>query len=80
MAESANTVRNEDWLRTRSWDLYTSAGTKVTTLAALLPAIYATGTPAEQRAALRRFMALPSAEAMPAGLRAEVDDFLAGGR
>ena len=77
MAETAGTTRNEDWLRTQTWDLY-DAGGPISTLRSLLAnVLFVDREPVSaQRKALRRFMALPTAEAMPAELRAEVDAFL----
>lgn len=77
MAESVNTTRNEDWTRTQTWDLHDARG-QISTLASLLKnVLYVDRAPvAVQRKELRRFMALPAAEAMPADLRAEVDAFL----
>lgn len=71
-----NDTRNEDWLRTRSWDLY--AGTKlVTTLPKLL---YALGVqyaePDEQKAAVEHFTKLPSWRPAPDELKAAVGKFL----
>ena len=69
------TERNEDWLRTRGWDL-----PGVTDLGHLLTALDLDGQPAQaQRQGVEAFTRLAAWEAAPAGLRGEVDQFLAGG-
>lgn len=59
-------VRNEDWLKTRSWDIRNADGSWVTTLAALRAVLGPDMT-------VEKFMALPASEAMPAELRAEIE-------
>jgi len=69
---SSSTV-NEDWLRTLAWDF-----PGVDTVAGLLDVLGLAQQPApEQRAALARFMALPSWQPAPAGLKAEAEAFTA---
>jgi hypothetical protein len=67
--------RNEDWLRTRTWDF-----PGVGDLPALLAMLGVEGRdPAPQRAALAHFMGLPAWEAAPEGVRSAAAAFMAGG-
>jgi hypothetical protein len=67
---------NEDWLKTRTWDLY-RVGTLVTTLPDLLWALGVENKPvAEQKEEVRHATTLPSWEPAPKELKDEVDAFL----
>ncbi|KAF0848270.1 hypothetical protein [Nocardia caishijiensis] len=68
----ATETRNEDWLRTMRWDLP----------ARTLPELWSvlqvtTASDDEKREALRKFMASPTWEPAPTGLREEAEAFLA---
>lgn len=60
----ANDTRNEDWLRTRSWDLPTD----------LDGFLALNGNDVER---VKHFLTLPAAEAMPADLKRDVDAWIA---
>lgn len=63
--------RNEDWLRTRHWDLPTDPEGFIAV---------ALGSPDDPATLKRRwleFQALPAFEAMPEGLRAAVEEIIA---
>ena len=72
--------RNDDWLRTRTWDLWVRAEGElrlVQVLSDLLLVLEVGKVPfREQKAVLRQFLRLPAAEATPPALRTEVDAFL----
>jgi len=71
-----NNTLNEDWLKTRTWDLY-RVGTLVTTLPDFLWALGATNkTEAEQKKELEHAITLPSWIPAPKSLKNEVDAFL----
>ena len=71
-----NNTLNEDWLKTRTWDLY-RVGTLVTTLPDFLWALGVTNKPeADQKEALSHAITLPSWIPAPKSLKDEVDAFL----
>lgn len=71
-----NNTLNEDWLKTRTWDLY-RGGTLVTTLPDFLWALDVEGqSPQVQADALRHAIELPSWVPAPKGLKDAVDAFL----
>ncbi len=59
-----NALRNEDWLRTRRWDIVPA------TVDTLLLSLGVHGkTTVEQKSVVADFMKLPAAEAMPVALK-----------
>jgi hypothetical protein len=74
-----NQTRNEDWLRSRTWDMY-RVGTLITTIDDLLWALIPDvpdSTLDDQKLAVQHFMTLPAWEAAPDELVSAVADFLA---
>jgi hypothetical protein len=71
------TLENEDWLKSRTWDLYRGSEL-VTTTDNLLWALSVQDEPEDQQiAAIRHFMTLPAWLAAPAELVKSVAEFLA---
>ena len=71
-----NELLNEDWLKTRTWDIY-RLGTLVTTLPDFLWALGVANSPeSEQKEAVRHATELPSWIPAPKELKDAVDEFL----
>lgn len=76
MEANATNTRNEDWVKTRTWDLFLGSQL-VRTVPALLVVLGVSTSPlAEQKAAIRKAMELPSWEPAPAELKAEAQAFV----
>lgn len=69
----ADAVRNEDWVRLRTWDLPTT----LDGLLVQLDVLHASES--IQRAALRRLRELPCYEAVPTQLAAAIEEHISGG-
>ena len=68
-------IDNEDWLRTRTWDMYRGS-TPISTIPDLLWALDVDSAPyGEQLVALRHFVNLPAFQAAPASLKHDVAVF-----
>jgi hypothetical protein len=71
-----NELLNEDWLKTRTWDIY-RLGTLVTTLPDFFWCLgVVNASPAEQRKAVQHATELPSWVPAPKELKDAVADFL----
>ena len=71
-----NELLNEDWLKTRTWDLY-RVGTLITTLPDFLWSLGVADSPeSEQKVAVRHATELPSWIPAPKELKDAVDEFL----
>jgi len=68
-----NNLMNEDWLKTRSWDIRNLDGSVVTTLPQLLDVLdLSHETPAKQKAGVKHFTETPAYTPAPDRLKREV--------
>ncbi len=82
-ARADQDLRNDDWIKTIAWDIWNTVDGEwvlVKSLEELLVYLEVAGEPqAEQEKAVREFLKLPASEAMPDGLKAELEGFLQAG-
>lgn len=68
--------RNADWLRGRSWDITVTDEDGTVRFVETLADLFRAFPDTRNKGALRGWMAYPSAQAMPAALRREVEAYL----